>query len=190
MGLSGRVVVVANGNNGNHGRPGNSLHVSGSVPANGTVSFGVTIPPNNTVTDRFDLWYSGNGRLRLHRRPIPRGRHRRASMIAAPGSTGAQAATVGCDDTVSVISSVNLSQNNKNQDILFGIIPAVPTNNTTTPSIAAGTWIITLRETAGTAVTLFDCWTDVSHEGGFAGFVPASISLAPGVTAPTTQSEP
>jgi subtilisin family serine protease len=179
IGSPGRVVVCAAGNNGNHGNSTNALHVSGSVAPSGTVSFAVTIPPGNTGTDYFDLWYSGNGRLSFTL-TSPSGAA--TSAIAAPGSTGANAVILGTD-SVSVGSWVNQPQNNKNE-ISFSIAPAAPVNKSNIPTIATGTWIVTLKETANAAITRFDCWTDVSHTSAWGGFAPAPGGANPTVKAP------
>jgi len=183
-GLPGRVIVVANGNSGNHGQKyllffhqGDALHVSGSVPANGTVSFGFVISGENTVQDQFDLWYSGNGRLSF---TLTNPAGLALPVVSAPSPTSTQ--QLGTD-SVNVTSTVNNSQNNKH-NINFSISPAQPQNNKDNPAIAAGTWIITLKETGGAAVALFDCWTQDAHFGGYPAFVPAPTNPSPSVTAP------
>jgi subtilisin family serine protease len=149
----GFAVVVSAGNDGRKGSDDDwqrgtynaGFHTSKQIAAHGHVTIPIIVPPDRTAVDHLEVWYSaGAGRL----------------SVQVTGPTGIVAGPIGLVSpsthlplgpaTVDITSTVNDANNQKGQ-ISIAIHP--PANGV----IPAGKWLITLTETAGTAVSM-DLW--------------------------------
>jgi len=156
---AGMAVVVSAGNSGGIGYDGDVLkgdyrrgsHASKYIHANDETTVTLNVPPNYLApgaSGQIEIWYSsGAGRLQVQ---ITGPTGPMGGPVAVGSATDKTFLTIG-SDIVQVISSIN-SNNNKGQ-ISLSIAP--PPNG----FIAAGSWIITLTETAGADVSM-DLWTD------------------------------
>jgi hypothetical protein len=171
-GSTQRMIVIAAGNDGNlynHADPatqpksGGGLHArktaaaaTGTPPTPGApVTLEVMIQPNDRSNDIFDIWYTGAGRLSFNlTTPNPGG----VSLAAVAAGSGFSAPALA-GHPLEIFSNTNLAPFGKHR---IHVVLKPPAGG----QIAPGPWIITLRETAGTA-TDFDCWiakeTDDPH---------------------------
>lgn len=156
----GRVIVVSAGNDGDPGtandvQQGNynaGFHSFKHIPANGTVTVTLMVPPDDKKADHMEIWYSaGAGRLSV---TVTAPRNLLVAGPVAAGAGSTQWPPVG-NTLVDIDSYVNNAHNNKGS-ILISLDP--PPNG----SISSGPWTITLTETAGTAVDA-DLWLFNSH---------------------------
>jgi subtilisin family serine protease len=179
-GTQGRAVVISAGNDGRLGTDGDiadglynaGFHSAKHIAANGNATVTFVVPPDDKRRDLIEIWYSaGAGRLSVQLKD-PTG------AIGGPVAAGAATTTLNIGAaTVRVTSAVNVATNNKGL-ILLALNP--PANG----SIPAGTWTITLTETAGTAVDM-NLWIATEHGDpnpvlAFADRVRASTLNAPG----------
>jgi subtilisin family serine protease len=153
-GTNGRAIVISAGNSGaryDHSanprtqpRSGGGTHSLKTVPAGLSTTMSVVIRPNDKEDDWFEFWYGGTGRLTLE--------------LADP--SGATTDPIAVDDPTYedplsghplwISNRINRAFTNRHR-IAVRLSP--PTGGT----IATGTWVFTLTETASQD-TPVDCW--------------------------------
>ncbi|HEY3726036.1 MAG TPA: S8 family serine peptidase [Solirubrobacteraceae bacterium] len=185
-GVPGRAIVVAAGNDGGLTDPTLpsetevGMHTRKHVAANGSATFSFVVAAGDVRPDQIDIWYEGAARLAFTLTP-PAG-WAAGALVAPPAAAGTpvhstlvltatapgqpQAATA---DVLSYIEQPPATwpypPNNPRHkhEVFLQLAPPAPVNpppaGTTPPPlpIAAGTWTVTLTETAGTDTDV-DAW--------------------------------
>ena len=181
-GLAGRSIVVAAGNDGapyDHTSPatqpasGGGQHARASVAASGTTTMDVVIAPSDRVDDWLNIWYIGAARFTFQLRE-PGGTSLPAPV--APGNPTFNGALAGCP--VRVSNATNQTTTGRHQ-ISIRISP--PAGG----AVVAGTWRITLTETAGQPADV-DCWINLDKTDPHPRFSVADQDLTRTLTIPST----
>ncbi len=179
-GTQGRSIVVSAGNDGRLGTDGDianglynaGFHAAKHIAPSGSATVTFVVPPNDKQKDLIEIWYPPAPAASSVQLNDPTG------AIAGPGAAGAAPPPLNIGAaTVRVASVANRPLNNNKGLILLVINP--PANG----SIPAGTWTLTLRETAGAAVDM-NLWINSEQDDAnpvlvFADRVRASTLNAP-----------
>ncbi|MGN6680861.1 MAG: S8 family serine peptidase, partial [Streptosporangiaceae bacterium] len=178
----GRAIVVAAGNDGDlfdvqhpdlGPKHGGGLHTLASIAANGHTTIRFVIGPDDKKDDWFDFWYGGAGRLTFQLTE-PGG-----APLTGPVAPGDPAYTTPlAGNGLSILNRTSVSSTGRH-NISMRIRPPAA------GAITSGYWVITLTETAGTAVDV-DGWISLDKTDPHPRFSNEDQDITRTLTIPAT----
>ena len=168
LGEPGRAMIKSAGNAGS-----DRIHASGTVASGEPETVQFVVPPNDSTTDAFDIWYPGADRFDIEIVP-PDGN---TSDVVTPGTT--TTLNLPNENRVFVGSVLNDPNNNDNR-IFILLLPG------SRPAVQQGTWAFALH---GTSVSdgRFDAW--IQRGPPIPRFVGPHLDNSRTISVPGTSSE-